>query len=299
MFRFFLVFLLTLGSSFAAAKDGIYLRRADRKYQKLAKPYRWPTVVSSLDKNLYSTKRFKVGKKLFYNELQKGHGNSCASCHSPYKRFDKRIKPEEKWAKYSIVGSGFKDEFLFKDSRFESLEYLVLHKVRKAEQGFNFSDDILTELNEAYPELNDIEQQVSYAIAVFLKRITPGATDFDNWLQGSTGVFKRGAKRGFKIFHDKGRCASCHSGWFFGGKVINTVNAKGINVVSVPSLRLTTTRSGKVVWDKSIAINTVLDSHLKNIPEKFDVTPTKLTSSEKKDLKEFIMSIRTLDLPPI
>ncbi len=51
------------------------------------------------------------------------------------------------------------------------------------------------------------------AIADFERTIVSGKAPFDAWIEGDEKAINASAKRGFVLFNDKGRCATCHSGW--------------------------------------------------------------------------------------
>ncbi len=181
------------------------------------------------DKATFS-KRAALGKSLFFDpRLSKAGDFSCASCHNPSlawsdglptaighlgRRAERRTPGIENLA----WGGPY-----FWDGRAASLE----DQVKGPMQAPGEMDTPLTHVVDTVASIPGYKYAfadvlpgapikidlVVTAIADFERTIVSGKAPFDAWIEGDEKAINASAKRGFVLFNDKGRCATCHSGW--------------------------------------------------------------------------------------
>ena len=162
------------------------------------------------------------------------------------------------------------------------------------------------------------KQNLVKAIASFERSLETNDTAFDNYnSEKDTTQFSASAKRGQKIFNDKGKCFDCHFGpdftnddfkniGIFNGKELNdsgrfeiTKNVEDIGRFKVPGLRNVVMTAPYMHNGMFKTMKEVIDYY--NEPDKFIsnsvnrdtllAKPLGLTEQEKKDLEAFLMSL--------
>lgn len=183
--------------------------------------------------NSYSDAKYQLGKDLFFDARLSGSGiTSCAACHNP----------SLDWTDGLARGIGFQhqqlprktptllnlawDELFFWDGRAQSLEQQALIPIASPTEMNQPLDKAVRAIDiptyralfaNAFPgdDRPVTAKNIAKAIATFERKIVSDKAPFDKWIDGDETAISEQAKRGFVVFNDKARCATCHSGWSF------------------------------------------------------------------------------------
>lgn len=302
---------------------------------RYAEQYRRPDHVPHPAANRHSIVRESLGRTLFFDpRLSRSRFISCASCHNP--AFD--------WGDGMATGTGQGmrklgrrtptilnvawAEALMWDGRFDSLEEQALGPIASEDEMAMPLDEMAARVQAipeyvdrfaaAYPEEPITPELVAKAIAVFERTIVSAQAPFDRWLEGDDDAISASARRGFALFNEKARCATCHSGWRFTDDSFHDIGVPGddlgrgavlpgIEVLEhafkTPTLRNVSRRS-PYMHDGSVpslvdTIELYDRGGLVDRPSKSSsIQPLGLTPTEKADLVAFLESL-TSDDPPI
>jgi cytochrome c peroxidase len=275
-----------------------------------------------------------LGRLLFSDPiLSKDKTVSCASCH----------RPEYAFADTSAVSTGVNgtkgkrntqsamnlrlDTSFFWDGRAKSLEEQALAPIENP-------DEMNLPVDEAVKRLKRNKKYNAYfkkifnsgptathlakAIAAFERTLETSDSPFDDWkFYDDSNAVSDAAKRGFKIFNEKGKCVKCHFGadftthefrniGLFDGKQFNdsgrsviSGNSKDIGKFKTPSLRNVAITAPYMHNGMIKTLREVIDfynetekviSHPIN-KDSILVKPLGLTLQEKKDLEAFLLSL--------
>jgi cytochrome c peroxidase len=184
------------------------------------------------DDAAYSPQIATLGKMLFFDPRLSGAQNmSCATCHNPSFGWETPVAraigalnvPLSRHAPSVENLAGVRH--LFWDGRAPSLEEQAIGPIThpkemnapipeviarlSAIRGYKVWFDIL------FPGVGLRKETLLRSIATYERTLQSGWAPFDDWVQGVEDAIPEAAKRGFKLFVGKARCASCHSGWAF------------------------------------------------------------------------------------
>jgi cytochrome c peroxidase len=184
------------------------------------------------DNAAYSPQIATLGKMLFFDPRLSGAQNmSCATCHNPSFGWETPVAraigalnvPLSRHAPSVENLAGVRH--LFWDGRAPSLEEQAIGPIThpkemnapipeviarlSAIRGYKVWFDIL------FPGVGLRKETLLRSIATYERTLQSGWAPFDDWVQGVEDAIPEAAKRGFKLFVGKARCASCHSGWAF------------------------------------------------------------------------------------
>jgi cytochrome c peroxidase len=280
------------------------------------------------------TDAVSLGKLLFSDPiLSKDKTVSCASCH----------KPAFAFADTSAVSTGVNgkkgkrntqtamnlrlDTSFFWDGRAKTLEEQALAPIENR-------DEMNLPVEEAIKRLKQSKKYNSYfkkifnseptaellakAIAAFERTLETSDSPFDNWkFYDDSNAVSDAAKRGFKIFNEKGKCVTCHFGadftthefkniGLFDGKHFNdsgrfavTKRKEDIGKFKTSSLRNVAVTAPYMHNGMFKTLEEVIKFY--NETEKLVLNPINkdsilmkplgLTPNEKKDLKAFLLSL--------
>ncbi|MCW3464544.1 cytochrome c peroxidase [Chitinophaga nivalis] len=178
-----------------------------------------------------------LGKKLFYDPLLSGNRQrSCASCHQPERAFTDGLAKSPALDgggtiarnTPTLLNVGFQSQ-LFYDSRSMFIESQVADVVHnKKEMGGSLElavqqlkkDTAYTALFERafnYTPSAVSEENITNAIASYLRSLTSLESRFDRYMNGDTTTLTATEKKGFNIFMGKGKCGTCHFAPLFNG----------------------------------------------------------------------------------
>lgn len=191
--------------------------------------------------NPMSEAKFQLGRHLFYDQRLSGNGTmSCASCHHQDKAFSDgrtlaigstgEVHPRNS---QGLTNTAYNASLTWASTVLVSVEkqvFLPLFGESPVEHGLtreNFPDVLLkikmdaryAELfRAAYPDDTDPFQaeQITKAIAVFVRGLTSFNSVYDQHLRGDSRGFSAGAARGEALFFsEKMECFHCHGGYNF------------------------------------------------------------------------------------
>lgn len=205
---------------------------ADAALEKMKAEYQRPTETPYPDDNLYTKEKAELGKMLFFEPRLSGHNHfTCAMCHNPslgwsdglelgfgegMNRLGRRTP--------TILNLAWADVFMW-DGRFSSLEEQALGPIGAAVEMNQPLEKLVPKLkkvpgyvtafNVAFPGEGITLENIAKAIATYERTVVSAVAPFDKWIAGDESAISESAKRGFKLFNEKARCARCHSGWNF------------------------------------------------------------------------------------
>lgn len=276
----------------------------------------------------------ELGEMLFHDPtLSRGNQISCASCHKPEFAFADNVPfsfgvDSAKGGRNtpSAMNQGGR-VFFFHDGRAESLEEQAAGPMENSVEMDISIPAIIKKLNEdenykkyfiKFFGAQANRENLMSAIAAFERTLETNKTPFDNYMSGNdTTQFSASAKRGQKIFNEKGKCFDCHFGpdftgddfkniGLFNGKELNdsgryliTKNPKEIGAFKVPGLRNVTVTKPYMHNGMFKTLKEVINYY--NEPDKFVTNsmnrdtllskPLNLTEAEKQDLEAFLESL--------
>ncbi len=294
--------------------------------------YRRPLQIPYPDDNPYSAEKDELGRLLFFDPILSGAGvRSCGTCHNPLLSWgDGRPR---------AIGEGdnalaLRSPTLLTvawtprlgwDGKFRDLEAVAFGPI-VSPTNMNLPEGKLIERLGAIPGYVDAfaaafgpsgitRRNIELALATFQRTIPVPSTPFDRWVEGDESAIGVAAKRGFAVFNDKGRCATCHSGFAFTDSSFHDIgSAKDIDIgrgrqftnsvklryaFKTPTLRDVALRA-PYMHDGSIAtLEEVIDLYDRGGIERPSrsvlIRPLGLTDEERSDLIAFL---NTLSAPP-
>jgi cytochrome c peroxidase len=295
--------------------------------------YARPASVPYPDGNEYTEARAELGRVLFFDPRLSGSNFiSCASCHNPGFSWSDPLP--------RAIGHGMNElgrrtpsilnlawgGLYFWDGRAESLEAQAMGPITAAGEMNQSADALVAELRAipgyaplfaaAYPDQGISTDTISKALATFERGVVSGEAPFDRWVSGDESAVSEAAKRGFRVFEGKARCATCHSGWRFTDDSFYDIGMVGddrgrgaledIEVLQyafrTPGLRNTARRApyGHNGSEKSLAdVIELYDlgGRVKRPSLSPEIRPLHLTTREKSDLLAFLDTLTSTDAP--
>ena len=314
--------------SLLAAMGGASERAGER--ERLA-GYARPASVPYPNGNEYTEARAELGRVLFFDPRLSGSNFiSCASCHNPGFSWSDPLP--------KAIGHGMNElgrrtpsilnlawgGLYFWDGRAESLEAQAMGPITAAGEMNQSADALVAELRAipgyapmfaaAYPDQDISTDTISKALATFERGVVSGEAPFDRWVSGDESAVSEAAKRGFRVFEGKARCATCHSGWrftddsFYDIGMIGDDRGRGaledIEVLQyafrTPGLRNTARRApyGHNGSEKTLAdVIELYDlgGRVKRPSLSPEIQPLQLTVREKSDLLAFLDTLTSSD----
>ena len=162
--------------------------------------------------NPVTEEKVALGRRLFHDRrLSRDRSIACASCHDPDRAFtDGRplaIGVQRRLGRRSapaLINRGYGRAF-FWDGRAATLEEQVLQPI----QDPNEMDMTLT---DASARVGLSAEEISRALASYLRSILSGNSPFDRFVNGDRGALSSGQRSGLQLFRGKGNCTACHVG---------------------------------------------------------------------------------------
>jgi cytochrome c peroxidase len=265
---------------------------------------------------------------LFWDPILSGsRTRSCASCHNPGLSWGdglpRAIGEDQKALPLrtpTLLNVAWIDQFGW-TGHFPSLEDVTFGPITGA-ANMNLPKKTLIKRLSAIPgyeaafqrafgEGKITPKKIKLALATFQRTIVSTKAPFDRWIAGNKNAISEAAKRGFDLFNNKGRCASCHQGWAFtDGSFHDVGTAKGEDIgrgklfptsvklqyaFKTPTLR-DVARRAPYMHDGSVStLEEVVDLYNKggiDRPSRAeDIRPLHLTKSEKADLVAFLKTL--------
>ena len=282
--------------------------------------------------NARTPDRELLGRVLFFDPRLSGSAwISCATCHNPGLSWGDGL-PGALGHDMALLGRRTPtilnlawSPALFWDGRAESLEEQALGPIEAAGEMNMKLADMVGRLEgiagypalfeKAYPGESISTGTVAKALATFERGLVSAQAPLDRWASGEEPAISPAAARGFALFNEKARCATCHSGWRFTDDGFYDIGIEHNDVgrgkvtpmiplthfaFKTPTLRNVATRA-PYMHDGSIAtLENVIDHYNRGgvvhraslSPE---IKPLDLTSGEKQDLLAFLETLTSPD----
>jgi len=156
--------------------------------------------------------RIEAGRRLFHDRrLSRDQSMACASCHDPARAFS-TAKPisvgvfgrQGTRNVPALINRGYGRAF-FWDARVATLEEQVLRPIQDP-------DEMDLTLSEATTRIGLSADELSLALASYVRSILSGNAPFDRYMNGERQALSAEQQRGLTLFRTKGNCVSCHVG---------------------------------------------------------------------------------------
>ncbi len=225
----------------------------------------------------------------------------------------------------TILNTAWAD-LLFWDGRAGSLEEQALGPISAPDEMNQSLDKMIGTVGgiegykalfaRAYPGEPINEKTVARAIATFERTVVSGSAPFDKWIAGNERAISSAAKRGFDLYNGKAACAKCHDGWNFTDNGFHDIGIEGTDrgrgvrlplaamqfAFKTPTLRNSDQRAPFMHDGSERTLEDVVDFYDRGgdarraslAPE---MVPLHLSASEKKDLIDFLRTLKSVDKP--
>lgn len=208
----------------------VHASLAEEKIQR--SDFERPVTIPAPASNPLTVEKTTLGKNLFFDpRLSRDKDMSCATCHSPAKRWsDGRVVPlgseelDQPRRTPTVMNSAWLKALMW-DGRANSLEaQAVLPITTPHEMNYNMKELVqrLSMINgyqplfeAAYGDVNITIQRIAMALATYQRTLVSKPSSFDKWVEGDDQAISPSAQRGFTIFTGKAQCAACHKSWRF------------------------------------------------------------------------------------
>ncbi|MBK5292278.1 MAG: cytochrome-c peroxidase [Acidobacteriia bacterium] len=256
--------------------------------------------------NPLTIENIEQGRRLFFDRRLSRDGTiSCSSCHDPDRAFSDdspvavgiagrqghRNSP-------ALINRGY-GRLFFWDGRLTTLEAQVLKPIEDP-------NEMDLTLPEAAARVNLPPEEISRALASFVRSILSGDAPYDRYINGDRNTLSREQQLGLQIFRGKGNCTACHVGPnFTDEKLHNTGIAwrdgrladegAGLGNFKTPTLR-EIARTAPYMHDGSLAtLEDVVDFYdgggRPNPHLDSEIRPLRLAAGEKKALTAFLRAL--------
>ncbi|MEK7333454.1 MAG: cytochrome c peroxidase [Nitrospirota bacterium] len=177
--------------------------------------------------NPQTPEKIELGKKLFFDRRLSGDSTmSCATCHMPELAFTDgqdislSYPTTKNWRNSPTLINVAFQKYLFHDGRATTLEDQALFPLMSAfemNKNLDYVEEqirVVPEYVEAFKKVFGGEvtrQRIAMAIAAFERTLISVNSPLDKYLKGDKNALSEDAKKGLRIFEDKG-CLECHHG---------------------------------------------------------------------------------------
>jgi cytochrome c peroxidase len=256
--------------------------------------------------NALTAEKIELGRRLFFDRRLSRDGSiACASCHDPERTFsDGRAVAIGVFGRVgrrnapALINRGYGRAF-FWDGRVATLEEQVLKPIQD-------SNEMDMTLPEAAERVSLSIEEVSRALASYVRSLLSGDSAFDRFVNGDRRALSSEEEAGLRLFRGKGNCVACHVGPNFTDERLHNTGVAwrdgrlaekgaGRGDFKTPTLRevartapymhdgsLTTLEDVIAYYDRGGNRNPGLDSELR---------PLRLSTAEKQALVAFLASL--------
>ena len=258
--------------------------------------------------NPLTAQKVALGRRLFFDRrLSRDNSIACASCHDPqqaysdgrpvaigiYGRKGRRNAP-------AIVNRGY-GRLFFWDGRVTTLEEQVLKPIEDP-------NEMDLTLPEASARAGISPEEISRALASFVRSILSGDSRYDHFVNGDRGALSADEQAGLQLFRGKANCVACHVGPNFSDERLHNTGiawrdgqfadaGAGRGDFKTPTLR-EVARTAPYMHDGSLAsLEDVVEFYNRggNANPQLDpeLHPLHLSEEEKRSLVRFLRSLST------
>jgi cytochrome c peroxidase len=247
-----------------------------------------------------------LGRQLFFDpRLSRGGSVSCSTCHRPDRAFSdgrplavgvsgrvgRRNAP-------TLINRGYGRAF-FWDARQRSLEQQVLMPIEDP-------NEMGSTVAEASARVGRTPEEVSHALASYVRSILSGNSRFDRFVNGDRTALSDGEQLGLTLFRGKGNCTACHVGPNFSDERTHNTGVawrgrgladegSGRGAFKTPTLR-EIARTAPYMHDGSLAsLEEVIEFYdrggNRNPHLDEEIRPLRLTGDEQRTLLAFLRTL--------
>ncbi len=266
------------------------------------------------EENPLTAEKIELGRRLFFDRRLSRDGSiACTSCHDPERAFSdgrpiavgvfgrlgRRNAP-------AILNRGYGRSF-FWDGRVSTLEEQVLKPIQDP-------NEMDMALAEAAARVSLPPDEISRALASFIRSILSGDSPFDRFVNGDRDALSPEQQAGLQLFRGKANCVTCHVGpnftderfhntgiaWHDGrfqdqGRFAVTAKADDQGAFKTPTLR-EIARTAPYMHDGSLpTLDDVVEYYdrggNRNAYLDPELHPLRLASSDKHALVAFLRSL--------
>jgi cytochrome c peroxidase len=289
--------------------------------------YKRPVEIPFPPGNPYTPEKAALGKALFFEPRLSGAENmNCATCHNPSFGWEGASKTaigaqNSRLARQAptVLNTAWIHPF-FWDGRAATAEDQAKGPIQ-ADVEMNMPLPELVERLKAIPGYQGWFEKIfpgegitadtiCNAIATFERTVVASYAPFDAWIDGDESAISDSAKRGFKLFVGKAKCANCHSGWNFsdnkfhdigttetdiGRAKLDAKDPKAMYAFKTPSLRDTAQRAPYMHNGEWATLEAVMAHYVAggiDRPSRSPLMhPVDLTQDETSDIIAFMKSL--------
>lgn len=208
--------------------------------------------------NSMTAEKVELGRILYFDKrLSKDDSVSCASCHDPRKGFTDQLPRSVGIGGQlggvnapTVINSAYR-ALLFWDGRAKDLEEQVTGPIQNpVEMGMPSMEAAAAKLakirgyRERFKKVFGTKvtpKGIIQAIAAFERTILSGNAPYDRYLAGDAGALSEAAKRGEKLFFEKGNCNTCHTAPTFSDEDFHNIGV-GMDAPEPPAGRFAVTK---------------------------------------------------------
>jgi cytochrome c peroxidase len=264
--------------------------------------------------NPLTPEKAALGRKLFFDKRLSRDGTiACVSCHDPKLAFsDGRAVSEGVSGRRgtrnapALVNRGY-GSLQFWDGRAKSLEEQVLKPIQDP-------NEMDLTLPEAAARTGLAPEEMSRALASYVRSIRAGGSPFDRYMHGEAAALSPEQIQGLAVFRVKGNCIACHVGPNFTdekfhntgaafaegkfrdeGRALVTGRPEDTGAFRTPTLR-EIARTAPYMHDGGLAtLEAVVDFYdqggNRNPGIDSEIRPLRLTGPEKRALLAFLRAL--------
>jgi cytochrome c peroxidase len=164
------------------------------------------------ESNPLTREKVALGRELFFDKrLSRDQTVACATCHDPKLAFTDRrpvavgvFGRQGKRRVPTIVNRAWGRSF-FWDGRVSTLEEQVLKPIQAP-------DEMDLTLEEAAARVGRSQQELSHALASYVRTILAGGSRYDRYVNGDREALTAVERQGLQVFRGKANCTACHIG---------------------------------------------------------------------------------------
>jgi cytochrome c peroxidase len=164
------------------------------------------------EENPLTAEKIELGRRLFFDRRLSRDGSvACASCHDPERAYsDGRAIAVGVFGRKgrrnppAIINRAY-GRLFFWDGRASSLEAQVLKPIEDP-------NEMDLPLADAAARTGLAAEEISWALASFVRSILSGDSPFDRFVNGDRAALSAEEQAGLQLFRGKANCVACHVG---------------------------------------------------------------------------------------